>query len=312
MKPAPPNRVSIGMPVYNGEKYIREALDSILAQTYPHFELLISDNASTDSTGEICRAYAARDPRIRYCRNEKNIGIAKNFNRVLELSSGEYFRWASHDDRMEPAFLASCLAELDRDPDLVLCETRCKIIDASGDVIGEMQLNPLKLGSRHRHVRLGYLLRTERGGAAEYFGLMRSSVLKESGLMRDYPGGENPLRAELGLRGRIGVVPEHLFCFRRHAEQYYRLHHALHADVEWSGGTQACKHVYPHWSRLRDYCRLVRLVPMSGRERLLCYGQVACWIFVGLNWARLLTDPAWNLLPGLWSPYYRLKRRVFR
>jgi glycosyltransferase involved in cell wall biosynthesis len=309
---AQPVRISIGMPVYNGEKYVREALESILAQTHPDFELIISDNASTDRTGEICRAYAARDRRIRYYRNKKNLGIARNFNRVFELSTGEYFKWASHDDRIEPEFLARCLAALDRDPELVLCEARCKTMDASGNIIGELPLHPAKLGSPHRHVRLGYLLRTDRTAAGEYFGLMRSSVLRQSGLMRNYPGGENPMRIELGLRGRIAVVPECLFCFRQHSEQYYERHHALHVDVEWSDGAQAGKRLYPHWRRLRDYCRVVQHVPMPTRERILCNLQVACWVLASLNWTRLLMDPVWVFLPGLWGPYYRLKRWFLR
>jgi glycosyltransferase involved in cell wall biosynthesis len=101
-------RLSIGMPVFNGEKYLKEALDSILAQTYSDFELLISDNASTDRTEQICREYAAKDRRIRYYRNEKNIGAPKNFNRVFELSSGKYFRWATFTHpSAKPNYLAA-------------------------------------------------------------------------------------------------------------------------------------------------------------------------------------------------------------
>ena len=87
------SRVSIGLPVYNGEKYLEQALISILSQTYTDFELIISDNASTDRTQAICREYAAKDPRIRYYCNEENLGAAPNHNRVFELASGEYFKW---------------------------------------------------------------------------------------------------------------------------------------------------------------------------------------------------------------------------
>jgi glycosyltransferase involved in cell wall biosynthesis len=307
-----PVRVSIGMPVYNGEKYLRDALESILAQTYAPFELIISDNASTDGTAEICRAYAARDRRIRYYRNERNMGIARNFNRVFELSSGEYFKWASHDDRIEPEFLDRCLAELDRDPELVLCETRCRIIDAAGSIIGEEAVNAARLGSPIRHRRLSYLLRSDRTAAGEYFGLMRSGILRRSSLMRDYPGGENPMRIELGLWGRIAVIPEHLFHFRLHAEQYYERNPALHDNIEWSENGRAGGRIYPHWRRLRDYGRAVRIVPMSRKDRLLCRLRVTAWAFSGLNWARLLADPIWAAVPGLWNPYHRLKRWFLR
>lgn len=85
-------QVSIGMPVYNGEQFLKDALDSILAQTFDNFELIISDNTSTDNTQEICKAYSAKDQRICYYRNEKNLGAAWNFNRVFELARGEYFK----------------------------------------------------------------------------------------------------------------------------------------------------------------------------------------------------------------------------
>lgn len=91
-------RLSIGMPVYNGEAYVREAIDSLLAQTAGDFELIISDNASTDSTPVICRAYAAKDPRVRYIRQEVNLGAAGNFIFVLKAARYEYFMWAACDD----------------------------------------------------------------------------------------------------------------------------------------------------------------------------------------------------------------------
>jgi glycosyltransferase involved in cell wall biosynthesis len=90
--------VSIGMPVFNGERYLCESLDSLLGQTYENLEVVISDNASTDSTEAICREYMAKDARVRYHRNPANIGLTRNFRRVLGLSRGEYFTWASVDD----------------------------------------------------------------------------------------------------------------------------------------------------------------------------------------------------------------------
>ena len=105
-------RVSIGIPVYNGGRFIKEAIDSILAQTFEDFELILSDNASTDETEEICKEYATLDRRIRYYRNEENLGAAKNYNRVFELSNGEYFKWASHDDLCAPEYLERCIAAL--------------------------------------------------------------------------------------------------------------------------------------------------------------------------------------------------------
>jgi len=109
-------QVSIGMPVYNGAKFIREALDSLLAQTFTDFELIISDNASTDETEAICQEYAAKDARIRYVRQAKNLGAVANFKFVLDEAVGEYFMWAAHDDKWSKAYLfnsKSILADTD-------------------------------------------------------------------------------------------------------------------------------------------------------------------------------------------------------
>ena len=101
-------QVSIGMPVYNGEKFIREALDSLLAQTFTDFELIISDNASMDGTEAICREYAERDQRIRYVRQAENRGPAANFRFVLDEAVGEYFMWAAADDVWTSRFIENC------------------------------------------------------------------------------------------------------------------------------------------------------------------------------------------------------------
>ena len=125
--------VSIGLPVYNGEAHLAEALDSLLAQTFSDFELIISDNASTDRTAEICRAYAARDPRIRYTRQEQNRGAAWNYNRVFALASGRYFKWFSHDDLCSQNYFERCVEILERDPAVVLSYGKTTLVDESGE-----------------------------------------------------------------------------------------------------------------------------------------------------------------------------------
>ena len=113
-------RLSIGMPVFNGEKYLKQALASILAQTHQDFQLIISDNAFTDRTQQICLDYVAKDSRIHYYRNKKNLGGPKNYNCVFELSSGEYFKWAAYDDVLAPEFLKKCVDVLDKDTSIVV------------------------------------------------------------------------------------------------------------------------------------------------------------------------------------------------
>jgi hypothetical protein len=125
-------RVSIGLPVYNGERFLRDALDSLLSQSFEDFELLIADNASTDGTEEICRSYAAGDPRIRYIRNRVSYGAIANFNTVFRLTTGRYFKWAAYDDVCAPEFLARCVGVLDDDPSVVLACSRFAGIDEDG------------------------------------------------------------------------------------------------------------------------------------------------------------------------------------
>ena len=133
-------RVSIGMPVYNGENFLAEALDSMLAQTFVDFELIISDNASTDRTKAICRDYAARDRRIRYHRVDDNQGATWNFNHTFELARGEYFKWAAHDDLCDPTFVARCVEVLDSDPTVICCHTQTRHIDIHGNILWDYRL----------------------------------------------------------------------------------------------------------------------------------------------------------------------------
>src|SRR6266850_1186232 len=130
-------RVSIGLPVYNGERYVEETLDSLLAQTYEDFELIICDNDSGDRTQEICQSYAAKDRRIRYGRNPTNLGAAKNYRLTFELSSGEYFRWATCDDLFAPTSLERCIEVLDRELSTVLVYPKTKLIDDRGRIISD-------------------------------------------------------------------------------------------------------------------------------------------------------------------------------
>ncbi len=132
-------RVTVGLPVYNGEKFLGEAIESVLDQTFEDFELVISDNASTDATEEICRDYAARDRRVRYARAPQNRGAAWNFNRAFELAGGEYFKWLAHDDVIGPRYLARTVEALDHDASLVLCHSQTGIIDGEGELIADPQ-----------------------------------------------------------------------------------------------------------------------------------------------------------------------------
>lgn len=123
--------LSIGVPVFNGEPYLAQSLEAILRQTFTNLEVIVSDNASTDRTGEICRSYAARDKRIRYSRSLTNIGLLPNFRRVLELASGEYFMWAACDDYWSPNYVETLVACLEQNPDAVLAAGRILSVNPS-------------------------------------------------------------------------------------------------------------------------------------------------------------------------------------
>jgi len=128
-------RVCIGMPVFNGQRYVAQAIESILGQTFRDLELIISDNHSTDNTGEICRSFAARDPRVSYFRLPHNVGAVANYERVYRLAGGQYFKWAAHDDVLRPTFVQRCVELLDKEPSAVLAYPRAEFIDGSSRFI---------------------------------------------------------------------------------------------------------------------------------------------------------------------------------
>ncbi len=124
--------VTVGLPVYDGERYLSGALDSLLQQDYPNLQVLVCDNASTDSTPAICEEYAAKDSRVQVHRNATNIGASRNFERVFQLSTGRYFAWAAYDDRWDRSYISKCVAELERHPEAVLCFSEVSFIDEKG------------------------------------------------------------------------------------------------------------------------------------------------------------------------------------
>jgi len=209
-------RVSVGVPVYNGERYLAEALDSLLAQSFTDVELIVCDNASTDRTAEIGRSYATKDKRVRYVRNETNIGLSRNYGRVFELSSGEYFGWHPADDRSGAESLARCAAVLDYQPTVVLAYPKTKFIDEAGRVTSEyddrLHLQAASPSERFQQLleRLGYV--------NALYGLMRADVLRRTRLLGNYPGADVVLLAELSLYGTFWEVPEFLFYRRFHTE----------------------------------------------------------------------------------------------
>jgi glycosyltransferase involved in cell wall biosynthesis len=271
-------RVSIGLPVYNGERYLEAALESLLAQTFTDFELIISDNASTDETPAICRAYAARDRRVRYSRLDRNIGGSPNHNRVLELSVGEYFTWGSHDDLRAPEHLTRCVAVLDQNPGVVLCFSRVQEIDELGAPIPtpahrEFLANvgahdPCKRWRHFVHDRWVY---------DPIYGVIRRDALGCTGLLGTYAGSDRVTLGELALHGRFHRIEERLFCRRIHAGQSSRVFPSCRARVAWNFPDRTGNIVFPIIRVSLEWFRALARVPLPWPVRVRCARAVARW-----------------------------------
>lgn len=270
-------RLSVGLPIYNGENFGEGAIQSLLAQSYDDFELIIADNASTDRTEELCRSYAARDDRIRYFRHEKNMGAAFNFNFTFARASGEYFKWASHDDLLAPSYLNRCISFLDENPAFVLCHSRTRIIDDQGDRIEDDDY-PLRLGSEKSHQRFRDLA-VIRHDCFLVFGVIRRRVLEQTPLIGNYVGSDRVLLCELGLQGKFHEVPEFLFSRRRHAEVSCQLPERGER-VAWFDPAKAGAITFPNWRILQECATTIRQVPQPAQARLLCHLQIPEHIWV--------------------------------
>lgn len=221
-------RLSIGMPLYNATKYLEESFGALLGQDFTDFEIIVSDNASTDDTWAICERFAASDPRIRLHRNERNLGVAANFNAVVHLAHGELFKWVAYDDLMESTFLSSCIAELDRSgPGTVLAYPGTRLIDEAGQPVSDYE-DDLDLRNRFPFQRVGAF--AHRWNLCNpVYGVIRRDALTRTGLERPYVSGDVPLLFELAMQGEFHEVPGRLFLRRFHtasslgnAEAFYQ------------------------------------------------------------------------------------------
>jgi glycosyltransferase involved in cell wall biosynthesis len=270
-EPGAAPRVSIGLAVRNGAAYLREAIDSILAQTYADFELIICDNASTDDTEAICRAAAAQDARVRYWRNPRNIGGTNNENLTITKARGEFFRLAAHDDKLAPDLLEKCVAVLDAQPDVVLCYSYVSEIDGGGHFIRITRRDKGTAAAPHR--RLRELMHRDHTCEMTY-GLIRTAVLRQTRLYQNYTDADRTLLCELALHGRFYEIPEPLFFKRYHpANQYLD----WRARMSWfHPGTEGSIR-FPNWMQFTDMFATVGRVPLPLGEKLRCYLVTGRW-----------------------------------
>lgn len=280
-------QVSIGVPVYNGEKYLAEALDSLLAQSFKDFEIVISDNASTDNTEEICRSYQNKDARVRYFRSEQNLGAAWNHNRTFELSSAPLLKWAACDDLHEPRFLERCVDALYSDHGVVLSHTYVKTIDERGQVLrydGERRCLVDRSGRSvppPDRIHIAEAVKPELRfkdvlshvwWCDESFGVVRREAFYRTSRHGNYWGADKVLLADLALQGRFHQIREPLFLKRVHDECSFHAKSILdleeHIDTAGSGG------IY-HLLMLRDYVKLVANAALTPRQRMRCLTSMA-------------------------------------
>jgi glycosyltransferase involved in cell wall biosynthesis len=289
-------KITLGLLVYNGERYLGQTIDSILSQTFGDFVLLISDNASTDGTEDICRSYAALDRRISYIRQRENIGAMGNFNYLASCATTDYFKWCAADDLIAPSFLATCIGFLESHPDFVLCQSSTRTIgfddrELPNDIIkpsGASERIPIGLNRQHqpwqrfRDVLLGST------AVMDLWGVIRTAPLKDTGLLSPYVGYEKVLMAALSLRGRFAELPQKLFSYRIHPDSFSsRI--AEDARQEWCNPA-AEETTYPRLKYLNGYFDAIGKSRLSAGQKLLCRVAIGRYLLQVSKWRRVLME----------------------
>jgi glycosyltransferase involved in cell wall biosynthesis len=264
--------VTIGVPVYNGERYLAEALDSALAQDYPSLEILIADNASTDATPDICRRYAAADPRVRWWKNDVNRGFGHNFALLVEQARGVYFTWLSHDDVLSsPRYVSTLAAYLDAHPDVVLCTSSFNLLDLEGPGLAtpawlkELYDTEDWPRARRRLFQSGHRTLPY----AQYGVFRREAMADVRSLVVAAPAGglitalpESAFLTTAALRGRVVALPALLRTYRFHPDSTAKRYlEAVSARAEWTRRFRR--------NRATLRCALTAPVPPLERARLV-------------------------------------------
>jgi glycosyltransferase involved in cell wall biosynthesis len=282
--------LTIGLPVYNGELFLAEALDALLAQTYDDFELIISDNASSDRTAEICREYQARDARITFVRQDRNLGAAANHNALVPLARGRYFKWASHDDVYAPTLLERCVAVLESDPEPVLVHSLEAQIDERGEIVTTRivttETRSADTANPHPSARLHNLLRVP--GVPDIYGVIRTEVLRRVDPHGTYPNADRALVASLCLQGPFRQVPEILYFRRDHAGRASRApsrraRAAALDPVRWNRWRHPM--IRLHVEDVLGYLTAIRQAHLGVIESARCLAAVTGWV-VSRPWTR--------------------------
>jgi len=266
--------VSIGFPVYNGGKYMKVAIDSLLCQSYKNFELIISDNASNDNTEEICREYEKKDNRVVYVRNEKNLGATNNFNNLVFLSKGKYFKWAQHDDKHDLSYIEKCVKVLESDETIILCHVLDKKIDSEGKITGEYVYDKIDFFSPVK--RFKSIIGMKQETWLYIHGLLRTKDLKKTRLYGDFISADRVLLSELALQGRFYKIPEYLFYRRFHDESYTEGARVKTAS-NWWNPDKTKKIYFPYIRVFLEYCKGVNHIIKESGLRIKYYLIISSW-----------------------------------
>lgn len=271
-------RLSIGLPVYNGEEYLAESLEALLGQSYRDFELIITDNASTDGTPAICDRYARQDSRIRYERLATNIGAANNHNYVFSLARGELFKWASHDDLYGRDLLSRCVAALDEHPEMILAHSWSAFIDGDGRVIEPYDYR-LATDSPSAPERFASLLFAP--GGDDFYGVLRADVLRKVRPHASYHHADRTFVAEIAMHGPFHQVPELLYFRRDHPNRAERANPTVRSRCVNLDPKRHNRLLNPAPRLLAEYVfgwvGLIRRAPITAAEKRRCYRHLMGW-----------------------------------
>jgi glycosyltransferase involved in cell wall biosynthesis len=267
--------LTIGLPVYNGQNYLAESLESLLRQTYPHFQLIISDNASSDGTEEICRDYAARDSRIRYIRQPVNIGAAPNHNYLVQAARGKLFKWAAHDDLFAPKLVERCIEALDDRPELILAHAYMGIVDEHGKTL-EIYDYRLATDSPRASERFRSLMFSD--GGDDFYGVIRTDVMRRIHPHNSYHNAGRKLVVEMSLYGPFYQVPEVMFWRREHPGRGDNLGSIQRVCTNLDPRRKGHSTARLMAEMVAAYAVAINRAPLSASERRHCYRVYLEWI----------------------------------
>ncbi len=271
-------KVTIGMPVYNGARWLSTSIESILAQSFTDFELIISDNASTDETKAICEQLARTDARVSYYRNSQNVGASDNYNLVFAKARGDYFKWASCNDFCMPKFLEKCVRVLDEDQSIALAYPRTALFTEHIEEAEPYDDNLCLLSNDPCQRFVEFLERVQLNNVTN--GVIRSKLLAKTPLVKNYYSSDTVLMAELSLHGKFFELPETLFYRRMDEASATKLKTEIEVRKHWNPDLKPV--LLSNTREILQYFGAIRRATLTLKQRVRLNGHMLRQTF----WAR--------------------------